>query len=141
MGRPMSAHEIVTAPGLAPPSGYAHAVAAAAGRLVHLGGQTAMGPDGAIRGATLAEQVDVAAANVVAVLEAAGCTPEDLVSLQIFVTDVAEYRAALQDLAPVWRRHFGRRYPAVGLFGVTSLFDPEAQVELMGVAVRPEGRT
>jgi enamine deaminase RidA (YjgF/YER057c/UK114 family) len=35
----------------------------------------------------------------------------------------------------VWRRHFGRRYPAMALIGVSALFEPEAQVELMGVAV------
>ena len=134
----MSRHEIVTAPGLAPPSGYAHAVVAAPGRAVHLGGQTALGPDGRIHGETLAEQLDVAAGNVVAALRAAGCTPEDLVSVQVFVTDVDEYRGALDELGAVWRRHFGRRYPAVGLFGVTRLFDAEAKVELMAVAVRPE---
>ena len=37
--------------------------------------------------------------------------------------------------ARVWRRRFGRHYPAMGLFGVTELFDAEAKVELMGVAV------
>jgi enamine deaminase RidA (YjgF/YER057c/UK114 family) len=135
VGGPVSAHEIVTSPELAPPVGYAHAVVAAPGRIVHLGGQTALGPDGAIVGATLSEQFDVAAANVVAALRAAGCAPADLVSMQVFVTDVDEYRAA--DLAPVWRRHFGRRYPAMGLFGVVRLFDAEAKIELMGVAVRP----
>jgi enamine deaminase RidA (YjgF/YER057c/UK114 family) len=134
----MSEHEIVTAPELAPPVGYAHAVVAAPGRVVHLGGQTALGPDGEIRGDTLAEQFDVAAGNVVAALRAAGCTPEDLVSLQIFVTDVEEYRSSLDALGPVWRRHFGRRYPAAGLFGVTRLFDAPAKVELMAVAVRPD---
>jgi len=133
-------HEIVVAPGLAPPVGYAHAVVAAPGRTVWLGGQTALDAGGEIEGATLAEQFDVAAGNVVAALAAAGCTAEDLVSLQIFVTDVEEYRAALDELGPVWRRHFGRRYPAAGLFGVTRLFDAAAKVELMAVAVRPESR-
>jgi enamine deaminase RidA (YjgF/YER057c/UK114 family) len=133
-------HEIVTAPELAPPVGYAHAVVAAPGRVVHLGGQTALNAAGEIVGDTLAEQFDVAAGNVVAALRAAGCTAEDLVSLQIFVTDVEEYRSSLGDLGPIWHRHFGRRYPAAGLFGVTELFDPPAKVELMAVAVRPEGR-
>jgi enamine deaminase RidA (YjgF/YER057c/UK114 family) len=134
----MSEHEIVTAPELAPPSGYAHAVLAAHGRTVWLGGQTAMDASGRIVGDTLVEQFDVAAANLVAALSAAGCAPDDLVSLQIFVTDVAAYRAATRDLAPVWRARFGRRYPAMGLFGVTALFDDRALVELMGVAVRPD---
>ena len=133
----MSAHEIVTAPGLAEPVGFAHAVVAAPGRTVYLGGQTAQGPDGAIVGSTMAEQFDRAAGNVVAALAAAGGTPEHLVSLIIYTTAVAEYRAALKELGPLWRRHFGRHYPAVALLGVAELFDEAAKVELVGTAVIP----
>jgi enamine deaminase RidA (YjgF/YER057c/UK114 family) len=131
-------NEIVTAPELAPPVGYAHAVVGAAGgRTVHLGGQTALGPDGAIRGDTLVEQFDVAAANVLAALRAAGGEPEHLVQMLVFVTDVAEYKASLSELGTVWKRRFGRRYPAMGLFGVTALFDEAARVELVATAVIP----
>ena len=129
-------NEIVTAPELAPPVGYAHAVVGApGGRTVHLGGQTALGADGAIHGATLAEQFDVAAANVLAALRAAGGAPEDIVQLLVFVTDVAEYRASLRDLGEVWKRRFGRRYPAIALLGVSALFDDAARVELVATAV------
>jgi enamine deaminase RidA (YjgF/YER057c/UK114 family) len=131
-------NEIVTAPELAPPVGYAHAVVAApGGRTVHLGGQTALGPDGAIHGATFVEQFDVAAGNVVSALRAAGGEPGDLVQMLVFVTDVAEYKAALGELGEVWKRHFGRRYPAIALLGVTALFDEAARVELVGTAVIP----
>jgi enamine deaminase RidA (YjgF/YER057c/UK114 family) len=129
-------NEIVTAPELAPPSGYAHAVVGApGGRMVHLGGQTALGPDGAIHGDTLVEQFDVAAGNVVAALRAAGGAPEDLVQMLVFVTDVAEYKTSLHQLGDVWKRRFGRRYPAVALLGVTALFDEAARVELVATAV------
>ena len=131
-------HEIVRAPGLPEPVGYAHAVVAVPGRTVWLGGQTAMDAEGRITGRGIVEQFDVAAGNLVAALHAAGCEPDDLVSLQIFVTDLREYRYRVRELAPVWRKWFGRRYPAMGLFGVTELYDDDAQVELMGVAVRPE---
>ena len=131
-------NEIVTAPGLAPPSGYAHAVVGTrGGRTVHLGGQTALGPDGTIQGATLVDQFDVAAGNVLDVLEAVGAGPEHLVQMLVFVTDVGEYKASLRELGLVWRRRFGRRYPAMGLFGVTALFDAEARVELVATAVIP----
>ena len=133
----MSAHEIVTAPGLAEPVGFAHAVVAAPGRTVYLGGQTAQGSDGAIVGATMAEQFDQAAGNVVAALAAAGATPDHLVSLVIYTTAVAEYRAALKELGPLWRKHFGRHYPAVALLGVAELFDEAAKIELVGTAVIP----
>lgn len=129
-------NEIVTARELAPPVGYAHAVIGApGGRTVYLGGQTALGPDGAIHGETLAEQFDVAAANVVAALRAAGGAPEDLVQMLVFVTDVAEYKASLRDLGEVWKRRFGRRYPAIALLGVSALFDDAARVELVATAV------
>jgi enamine deaminase RidA (YjgF/YER057c/UK114 family) len=138
MGEPDVDHEIITAPELAKPVGYAHAVVAAPGRLVHLGGQTALTPEGTIAGETIVEQFDVVAANVVAALTAAGGRPQDIVSMQIFVCDPADYRAHLKELGRVWQAHFGRHYPATGLFGVTRLFDDEALVELMAVAVIPD---
>jgi enamine deaminase RidA (YjgF/YER057c/UK114 family) len=131
-------HTIVTAPELAPPIGYAHAVVAAPGRVVALGGQTALNAENEIVGSTLPEQFDVAAGNVIAALRAAGGRPEDIISMQIFVTDVPAYKEALRDLGPIWQRHFGRRYPASGLFGVTRLFDDTALIELWALAVLPE---
>ncbi len=99
--------EIVTAPGLAPPTGFAHAVVAPPGRTVYLGGQTAQAADGAIQGATIVEQFDLAARNLLAALRAAGGEPDDLVSLQVFVTNLAAYRLALRGaryrLAPALR--------------------------------------
>jgi len=135
MTRPQ--HEIVTAPGLASPTGYAHAVIAAPGRTVHLGGQTAQAADGTIQGTTVVEQFDLAAGNLIEALRAAGGTPDDLVSLQVFATDLSAYRGSMRALGDVWRRHFGRRYPAMAVIGVAGLFDPRALVELVGVAVIP----
>jgi len=134
---PAGGHRVVAVPGLAEPTGFAHAVVAAPGRTVYLGGQTAQDRDGTIVGDTIAGQLDVAAGNVVAALRAAGARPEHLVSMIIYVTDVAAYRAALPALGAVWRRHFGRHYPAVALLGVAALFDDDAMVELVGTAVVP----
>ena len=134
----MTVHRIVTAPSLAAPSGYAHAVVAALGRTVFLGGQTALGPDGTIVGTSMLEQFDVAAGNVVTALAAAGGSPEDLVSLTIYVTDLSAYRSALAELGGVYRRHFGKHYVASALLGVAELFDQDALVELVGIAVVPE---
>ncbi|GGM46686.1 enamine deaminase RidA [Longimycelium tulufanense] len=131
-------HRIVTAPELAQPVGFAHAVVTSPGRTVYLGGHTAQGQDGAVRGKSMAEQFEVAAGNVVSALAAAGARPEHLVSLTIYVTDMAEYRTSLNELGPIYRRHFGRHYPAIALLGVQALLDPVAKVELLGVAVVPE---
>lgn len=133
-----SPHRIVNPASLARPSGFSHAVAAAPGRIVYLGGQTAQGSDGRILGETLVEQLDRAAANVVEALGAVGGRPEHLVSMQIFVTDAAEYRRSLEELGRVYRSRFGRHFPAIALLEVGGLFDPEAKVELVCVAVIPE---
>lgn len=132
-----SPHEILNPPTLAAPVGFSHAVMAASGRTVYLGGQTAHDASGKIVGTSIPEQFTQAAANVVAALEAAGGSPGHLVSMQIFVTDVTEYRDSLSELASAYRSHFGRHYPAVALMEVNGLFDPDAKVELVCIAVIP----
>lgn len=122
-------HRIVNPPELPEPKGFSHAVVS--GKTVYLAGQIGDGD-------TIVEQLDGATKNLLTALRAAGGKPEDLVSLQVFVTDVAEYKGALRELGRVWREHFGRHYPAMGLFGVTELFEAAAKVEVMGVAVIAE---
>ena len=88
--------ELINSPDLAPAVGFSHAVVA--GNTVYLGGQIASAPDGSVQGETMAEQFDLAAGNLVTALRAAGGGSDDLVSLQVYVTDVAEYRDALPEL-------------------------------------------
>ena len=121
---------IVNPPELPEPVGFSHAVVA--GGAVYLGGQIG-------DGGSVVEQFDSAAAKLVTALRAAGGEPDHLVSLVVYATDVDEYRASLSELGAVWRRHFGRRYPAMALVGVAALFEPDAKIELMGVAVLPDG--
>jgi len=130
-------HEIVNPTELAKPVGFAHAVIAAPGRTIYLGGQTAQNPRGDIVGTTIEEQFNMAARNVITALTAAGGRPEHLVSLMIYTTDVPAYRAALGGLASIYRQYFGQHYPAIALLGVAELFDPDALLELVGTAVVP----
>ena len=132
-----SPHRLVNPSTLPPPSGFSHAVLPAAGRMVYLGGQAGHRPDGTLAGPSLTEQFEQALANLVKALRAAGGEPEHLVQVHIYVTDAAEYRDRLRVLGEAWRRHLGRHYPAVALFEVGGLFDPEARVEVVGTAVIP----
>lgn len=125
--------KIVNPATLMAPRGFSHAVVS--GQTVYIGGTTAHDGAGALPGPGLLEQFDGALANVAVTLAEAGAKPSDVVWLQIFATDVRQYRWLTPELGPVWRRHFGRHYPAMGLFGVTELADPNAVVELMGIAV------
>jgi enamine deaminase RidA (YjgF/YER057c/UK114 family) len=130
-------HRIVNPDDLPEPIGYAHAVVAAPGRLVFVGGQVGEGPDGIPDG--LPEQMDLACANVVTALRAAGGEPEHVVSLQIFTSDMAGYRAAVREIGQAYRRHFGKHYPAMALLEISGLFETTVKIELVATAVIPDG--
>jgi enamine deaminase RidA (YjgF/YER057c/UK114 family) len=130
--------ELINPPSLPEPKGFSHAVAVPPGRTIYLAGQGGHRADGSLAGPGLLEQLDQALANVVAALRAAGGEPGHLVQVQIFVTDAAAYRARLGDIGRAWRRHLGPRYPAITLFEVSGLFDPNAAVELVCTAVVPD---
>lgn len=127
-------HAQVNPEGLLPPVGFSHAVVAPSGRTVYLGGQTGHHGDGSLDEGIVA-QFGQALRNLVTVLDAAGAQVEDLVSVQLFVTDVAAYRAAPKELGQVYRDVLGRHFPAMALFGVTELYDPDALVEIVATAV------
>lgn len=132
-------HEHVNPPSLLEPVGFAHAVVAAPGRTVYLGGQTGHHGDGGIDDDLLA-QFQQALRNLVTVLDAVGARVEDVVSMQVYVTDVATYRELGRELGQAWKAELGRHYPAMALFEVTALHDPRAQVELVPTAVIPDAR-
>lgn len=124
--------------GLPAPRGFSHVVLAGPGRLVFLAGQAGQLPDGSLVSGDLVEQFEQACRNLALALEAAGGTPSDLVQLQIFVTEPSAYRAAAGPIGEAYRRVLGPHYPAVALVGVTELFDRDALVEMLGVAVVPD---
>ena len=127
--------ERVNPSSLPAPSGFAHAVIATRGRLVFLAGQTALDGSGAIVGDNIVDQFEVALANLLTALEAAGGMPTDLASLTIYVVDLADYRAHGKEIGAVWRRLAGRTYPAMAAIGVSRLWDEAALVEVQGFAV------
>jgi enamine deaminase RidA (YjgF/YER057c/UK114 family) len=130
-----SPHRVINPDSLPKPSGYSHVVVAQSGRIVFLAGQVGQSPDGSLVPGAIAEQFDAAAANVVKALDAAGAHPQDLVSMQIFVTDIEAYQRSRAQIRESYQRHFGKHYPAMALLEVTRLYDPAAVVELMCVAV------
>jgi enamine deaminase RidA (YjgF/YER057c/UK114 family) len=136
MTDPRPSHQPINPPTLAAPVGFSHAIVSHRGRTLWLAGQNGTGPDGRILAPVdLVAQTDQALANLLTVVDAAGGRPSDVVHLNLYVADVAAYRAARRELGVVWRKHFGRYYPALTLLGVAGFFDPDALIEVDGVAV------
>ena len=119
---------------LARPSGFSHAVSVTASRMVFLAGQVGMDRDGTVVSGGVVAQFEQALANLLTALAAAGGQPDDLVSLTIYIVDLADYQVHGKQIGAVWRRLVGTEYPATAGVGVTRLWDPEALVELQGIA-------
>jgi enamine deaminase RidA (YjgF/YER057c/UK114 family) len=127
--------ERINPAGLARPSGFSHAVSVPAGRLVFLAGQTGMDRDGRIVPGGVVAQFEQALSNLLAALAAAGGHPSGLASVTIYLTDVADYQAHGKEIGAVWRRLAASDYPAMAGVGVTQLWQPDAVVEIQGIAV------
>ncbi len=128
--------EPVNPPQLAEPIGFAHGVASQGGRVLWLAGQNGMDAEGRIaHPGDIAAQTDLALSNILAVVAEAGGSPRDVVKLHFYVSDLQAYREARRELGMVWKKHFGRWYPAMMLLGVTGFFEAEALIEIDGYAV------
>jgi enamine deaminase RidA (YjgF/YER057c/UK114 family) len=119
---------------LARPAGFSHAVAVTAARTVFLAGQIGLGRDGELVSGGVAGQFEQALANLLVALTAAGGHPADLVSLTIYIVDLEDYQTHAKEIGAAWRRLAGAEYPAAAAVGVTRLWDPQALVEIQGIA-------
>jgi enamine deaminase RidA (YjgF/YER057c/UK114 family) len=81
-----------------------------------------------------------ALANVRAVLDAAGCPPERVGRVTVYVTDKRAYLAAAKEIGAAWRAHLGRHYPAMALVQVADLLEDGAMVEIEATALLPSAR-
>jgi enamine deaminase RidA (YjgF/YER057c/UK114 family) len=122
---------------LARPSGFSHAVAVSAGRLVFLAGQTGVDADGQVITGGVVAQFERALQNLLTALAAAGGKPADLVSMTIYIVDIEAYQGHAKEIGAVWRRLAGTQYPAMAAVEVSRLWDPAAVVEIQGVAAVP----
>ena len=123
---------------MAAPSGFSHGTLS--GNTLYLGGQTALDKEMRIVEGGIVEQFRQAFSNVLTTVAEAGGVPGDLVSVTIFLTDIPDYQAHGRDIGKVWRELAGAVYPAMAGIGTTGLWQTEALIEIMGVAVIPDER-
>ncbi|SDM56989.1 RidA family protein [Allokutzneria albata] len=123
---------------LAAPRGYSHGTLV--GNTLHLGGQTALDEEMRIVPGGIVEQFRQAFGNVLTTLREVGGEPQDLVSVTIYLTDIPDYQAHGKEIGRVWRELAGPVYPAMAGIGCTALWQPDAMIEILGVAVIPDHR-
>ena len=126
------AKTIINPAGMAPPTGYSYAVKKS-GTPVFIAGQVALDGQGHVVGeGDAAAQVEQVFQNLRTVTQACGGTLEDIVKLNIYVTDAA-FRPAV---AAARLRHFKEgQYPASAYVVVSALAVPQLLVEIEAVAM------
>jgi enamine deaminase RidA (YjgF/YER057c/UK114 family) len=115
--------------------GFSQAVVASGRRTLYVSGQTAWDSEKRlVGGADLEEQARQAFTNLRAVVEAAGATLSDVVSLRIYVVDYRPEKAS--PIARAFRHFFsGEVKPASTWVGVAALADPGFLIEVEATAV------
>lgn len=130
------AFKFINPESLGAPRGYSNGVlAAAGGALLFVAGQIGWDEQQRIVSDDFVEQFDRALGNVLAVVEAAGGTPEHIVRLTIYVTDKREYMMAQREIGRRYRARMNSHFPAMTLVEVKSLLEETASVEIEATAV------
>lgn len=138
----MSHREQINPPELPRPTGFTHGIVVTGGRLLMLAGQDASDREGRIVGpGDMVAQYEQVISNLKTVVEHAGGSLSDIIKLNIYVTDRELYRARLREIGVVHRAFFGHYYPALALFEVRGLFNPDALIEMEGCAHLPDAQS
>lgn len=112
---------------------YTQVVKAQGGTMVYVAGTVANDADGNPVGkGDMAEQARVTWDNIGKSLAAAGATPQDVVKINTYVTDVAAY---IEHGIPVLEAFFGDKRPISTLVEVTKLVNPDWLVEVEATAI------
>ena len=120
-----------------PPKGYANGIAAR-GTMIFVGGQIGWNGQQQFETDDFIAQTAQALRNIVAVLQAGGAGPEDMVRMTWYIVDRDEYVARLKELGAVYRDVMGRNFPAMSCVEVSRLVEARAKVEIEVTAVLPD---
>jgi len=131
-------HRTVNPEELGAPKGYNNGVLAAAGsRLLFVAGQVGWDRDHKIVPGGFVAQFDRALANVLAVVSAAGGSPEHIVRMTLYVLDRTPYVEGLSSIGQSYRVRMGRHFPAMTLVEVAALLEEGALIEIEATAAVP----
>ena len=121
------ARKNISAEGAAPVGPYSHAIIS--GEFVFLSGQTPIdAATGALVSGSIGDQTRQCFRNLLAVLKAGGLTFDDVVKVNVFLTDMEDFWAMNQ----VYAEHFAEPYPARTTIGVASLpLGADVEIEMV----------
>jgi enamine deaminase RidA (YjgF/YER057c/UK114 family) len=128
--------KLINPEALGTPRGYSNGVLTEpGGRLLFVAGQIGWNENQTLVSEDFVAQFDQALANVVAVVNEAGGSSDQIARLVLYVTNKQEYTDNLSEVGKVYRSHLGKHFPAMALVEVKGLLEDKAKVEIEAVAV------
>ncbi|WP_166418619.1 RidA family protein [Cochlodiniinecator piscidefendens] len=127
------AHKVIEPAGWAKAKGYANGVLSKSGTL-YVGGQIGWTKDQVFESHDFIGQMEQALSNISDVVLAAGGAITDVTRLTWYVTDKQEYLARQSEVGAVYRKVFGRHFPAMTMVVVAGLVEDEALLEIEATA-------
>jgi 2-iminobutanoate/2-iminopropanoate deaminase len=102
------------------------------GRMLFLSGMTSRNLDGSVFGVgDVAAQTERCLDNIGVLLEEAGATMDDVVSITVYVRDMGDFEV----IHEVRRRYFAPPLPSSTMVEVSALALPEMLIEITAIAV------
>ena len=112
------------------PPGYSHAIKC--GNTIYVAGQVAFNEEGKLVGAgDIITQTECTYENLKRVLEAAGASMTDIVSMHVLTLDIPGFDKTRE----ARRKYFGKHFPATTVIGVAGLDLPGTLIEIEVIAV------
>ncbi|QFT30426.1 Enamine/imine deaminase [Labrenzia sp. THAF82] len=125
--------EVIHPEGWAKALGYANGMLMPDGTL-HIGGQIGWDKDKRFAPGGFLPQMEQALTNIADIVEAAGGEISDIGRLTWFIKDKTEYLAKQREVGEVYRRVFGKHFPAMSMLVVKDLIEDEAVIEIEATA-------
>ena len=123
-------------PGWVRPKGYSNGVVTS-GRMVFVAGQVGWDENEKFQTDDLVGQVRQALTNIVAILAQADARPSNIVRMNWYLGDAAEYNARLPEIGAVYRELIGKHFPAMTALQVAGFVEHGAKVEIEVTAMLP----
>ncbi len=117
--------------------GFAHAVVTEGGKTLRMSGFPAISREGVVGKGDIGQQTTQALEHVLATLEAAGATWDDIVQMIFYFTDREQFWAkCIPARIAFFQKHStASRLPCVTSVGVTALMHPDMMIEIEATAV------
>ena len=128
--------QMLQPPGWVRPKGYSNGVVAS-GRMLFVAGQVGWDENEKFQTEDLVGQVRQALTNVVAILAEADARPSNIVRMNWYLGDGAEYNRRLAEIGAVYRELIGKHFPAMTALQVAGFVEDGAKVEIEVTAMLP----